>query len=170
MGKPSTPTKRIPVPNWLMALPAFVAIFFFSCQDKTPEPTKPPKSEHTVTLDEARNQIRQHRSFRASNANVPAIDTALFYRSESFSKTDLQAILAEDSCDGIRIYPALNKDGRIVLLIVGRNGRKDLLPTPPRDSSYNRPIYYILRSEVPCPEVCPEGASLEEDGSNTGKP
>jgi hypothetical protein len=169
MGKPSTFIKEASACKQLVALLALGIIFFFSaCEDKTPPP--PPNKGRTVSLDAARGQIRQHRLFRTSNSNVPAIDTALFYRSESFSKADLQAILAEDSCDGVRIYPALDKNGRIVLLIVGRNGRKDLLPTPARDSSGNRPIYYILRSEVPCPEVCPEGASLEEDGSNTGKP
>lgn len=123
---------------------------------------KKPAEKNIVPLSTARTRIGAYRNL------IPGRDTAsndlrtrsFYYRSEAFTKSDLEAILSESGCDGIRIYHAVNEQGRSVMYILGKNSAgNDLLPDStarnPAAAQVDNKGNYIISSEVPCPEMCP---------------
>jgi hypothetical protein len=139
---------------YLMVVFAISAVVFLqSCQ------TKAPDSSRTVTLSNAKNQVTNFKTFKARNQD-PNLQNLTYYNSESFTKADLEAILSEKGCDGIRVYHAINDSGRSVMLIVGRQGNtNDLLPDTSAANALKADLSngsnYIISSEVPCPQMCP---------------
>lgn len=130
----------------------------------------------TISLDSARAQVNLFNERITSSTDSlrsAARLKSFLYKAEFFTKRDLQAILAQKGCTGIRVYHAIDGKGKAVTFIVGVSGSSDQLPkgtalaTQPStrrqnvaDSTaadnHNATKAAILRSEVPCPEMCPE--------------
>ena len=109
---------------------AVIALMYFFYRDFWP---KTPDTARRVSVDSARAQVRRYMSLLdttrrdTAQLNAGKIRT-FFYSAEFFSKKNLQAILSESGCDGIRIYHAINRNGRGTLLILGVRGNNDMLP------------------------------------------
>jgi hypothetical protein len=91
-------------------------------------PLPEPRS-HRISLDEAAEQTRRFRESR--------VDAAMFLRD------DVQALLAQPECRGVRIYFGRNKEGRDSLVLVGVNEKGDDLPDG-----------VVLNEAFWCPPIC----------------
>jgi len=81
-------------------------------------------------------------------------------RAHYFGSDIIQKLINEDKSVGIRIYYAIDDQGKKQLLVVGvdENGN-DLLPR--EDGTTNGPDeYFIADQSVPCPIFCSGGGGL----------
>jgi hypothetical protein len=63
-------------------------------------------------------------------------------------KTNLLTLLNQEGCTGLRIYNALNDDGKITFVLVGVNSNNEDMTN------------YILDRLQACPPVCPPDSPL----------
>lgn len=63
-------------------------------------------------------------------------------------KTNLLTLLNQEGCTGLRIYNALNDDGKITFVLVGVNSNNEDMTN------------YILDKIVACPNICPNDSPL----------
>ena len=132
----------------------------------------PPNSARQVPLAIAKKQTELYRTLLSNISRDSPCGKALYYRAEVFSRADIETLLSQKGCDGIRIYHAIDEKGRSVMLMVGKTNIDDILPTlkdglesnkdsisgpqPGPSPNGQDEMSYIFRSEVPCPDVCPK--------------
>lgn len=63
-------------------------------------------------------------------------------------KTNLLTLLNQEGCTGLRIYNALNDDGKITFVLVGANSNNEDM------------LDYILDKAAPCPNICSNDSPL----------
>lgn len=71
--------------------------------------------------------------------------------SHFFGKNIIQQILDQDGCMGIRIYYALDENGKKQLIIVGADAKENDIYTG-----------IIAERSYICPPFCPQGSPLNE--------
>lgn len=95
-----------------------------------------PEGDHHISFVEARRLIARRQRAAQVNANA-------------FKKDALLRLLNQTGCVGVRIYHAMQEDGRPCLVLVGLNeSGEELLDGE------------LVEFGYPCPPFCPEGPSL----------
>ncbi len=136
--------------------------------------TKVETAVSTISVDSARTWVATFNEQiiqTKDSLRFAAQSNSFLYKAEFFTKRDLEAILAQDGCTGIRVYHGINSKGKAVMCIVGTAGNENQLPIGTagnqgtndkqrkRDTTGTAPESgtkaVILKSEVPCPEMCP---------------
>jgi hypothetical protein len=88
--------------------------------------------EHTISLATASAMTKNYRDNAGSNPTL----------AHYFGKSELQDVLDQSNCVGIRIYYAINAEGQKQLVIVGVNSSEnDLYEGLLLDRSVTCPIY-----------------------------
>jgi hypothetical protein len=76
-------------------------------------------------------------------------------RAHFFGFEILKQILAEESCVGIRMYYAIDDEGKRQIVLVGVNAAgENLLPQSERDGNEGN---IVADASFPCPSFCPDG-------------
>lgn len=138
-------------------------IISISCENKSVL-----KPKHTVPLERAVATAGAFKKIAADPRNIQARSNSVYFTCERFSREDIEAILNEDDCTGIRLYHALDSSGKAIVYIVGVKGNKDLLPSKRSENGKQKPdssfetskYYYIIESDGRCPDSCPEDGGL----------
>ncbi len=94
--------------------------------------------DHSISLQEASDLARNYRS-----ANPSRI------KGEFFGRDDIESILAQEDCVGIRIYYGLDTQGTQKLVLVGVDGSENDL--------YNG---VLMQQGQPCPPICGQSSPL----------
>jgi hypothetical protein len=98
-----------------------------------------------IPLADAQQYLRNFRK----RPNQPVNDV----HGSFFGRDILQRILATPGCMGIRIYYGLDKDNRMVPIIVGADSAENnILPTSSASLTEDDPI--IGNTSTPCPPIC----------------
>lgn len=100
------------------------------------------KEGNPITLDQAKRWTKRYR-----DDNKGAVK-AHFYGCEQ-----LQKLLKEPGCMGIRIYYAIDDRGKKRLVLVGANAKQNNL-LPKNDGKDGGDDVFILDDGVDCPEDC----------------
>lgn len=95
----------------------------------------------TITLAQATSFCENFRD------NAPKGATKAYY----FSKTNVQSILDQTDCDGIRIYNAIDENGNHTLVIVGTDDDSDMTDG------------LLLDRAGTCPPNCDDDSPLNGD-------
>jgi len=82
------------------------------------------------------------------------------YHAEYFSKADIEAVLSQNGCEGIRVYHALDDDGKAILLIVGATRDSDLLPVDSGRMESTDNIILCADENLRCPPMCTDNGLL----------
>lgn len=92
-----------------------------------------------ITLNEAKSMTHafQNSSIGTNQTKAGLVD-----------KTNLITLLNQEGCTGVRIYNALNEEGKITYVLVGVN-----------DNNEDMTNYILDRLEA-CPPVCPTDSPL----------
>ena len=99
----------------------------------------PGAEKHEVPLADAKKYVQNHRK----NPKAPTIKAGAFHRAI------IDKILAQDGCDGIRIYHAQLDDGSPTFVVVG-------ITAAGADLTQNT----IAESIMPCPPFCDAASEL----------
>ena len=104
-----------------------------------------PKADHFISLEQAKQMTA---TYRAEKENILPF-------SETFERTAFDALLAEDGCEGIRIYFGMNADLMIKVIVVGVNDKNmDILPQE-QGSTMAAGDGKIVEEGQRCPDYCP---------------
>jgi hypothetical protein len=122
----------------------------------------PPPRNHRISLNNARVMTRRYRNSVAKDA----------IRAFCFPRSSYDAVLAQPGCEGIRSYLGAHEDGKINLILVGVDANmNDILHAPATKSAESTNgdgggedgDAEIMQDSFPCPVVCGDGSSLNED-------
>ncbi|HYM94354.1 MAG TPA: hypothetical protein VET23_09470 [Chitinophagaceae bacterium] len=82
--------------------------------------------------------------------------------SEAFDRAVFDAVLAEDGCEGLRIYYGMSEDLKIHAIIVGTDANgNDILPSSgAAANSIEDGDGYIIENGNRCPDICPDTSPL----------
>ena len=112
---------------------------------------------NTVTLATAVEQAKKFSDLLTNTRDI-SLDTEplqpLHYHAEYFSRADIEAILSQNECDGIRIYHALDNNEKSILLIVGATTDRDLLPVSSGNTNSINRIILSAEENLRCPPMC----------------
>lgn len=97
------------------------------------------KENHDITLDEAVSWTRAYRANSAENST----------KAHFFGKDAIQAILDQEQCVGIRVYYALDPEGKQQLIIVGADANE-------QDLHQGK----LAERSFPCPPLCDSTSPL----------
>jgi hypothetical protein len=117
-------------------------------------------STHFITLAKA---IELTQEFRSNKENVLLAEhrnTGLLPICETFSRDAIDALLAENDCQSLRIYFGMTSELKVNLVLVGVDSAgRDLLP----GSGSTEPDNNIVEDGIRCPTTCPPSSPLNED-------
>jgi hypothetical protein len=145
-----------------IALTAAMAILF-SCNNDNELPVS---KEKTSRAKQAAARITDY-TFSGSEGGAITLETAnrwtANYRGENAGDTEahffgneiIKQILAEEGAVGIRMYYALDDNGRKQILLVGTNAKgEDLLPSSSSNAKTEGDTNIIADMSYPCPGYC----------------
>ena len=79
--------------------------------------------------------------------------------SETFSRTDIELLLNQSGCMGIRIYPGMDTSDKVHAILVGVNENDEDMIVPD-NQLLSEDDGLILERGVRCPEDCPPESDL----------
>ena len=81
--------------------------------------------------------------------------------SETFSKADVETLLAKDGCEKLRIYSGMDANLQVHAILVAVDAdNKDILPAANSLLSSEEEEDYLLERGQRCPTICPEDSPL----------
>ena len=117
----------------------------------------PLAGSHHISLEEAVTMTTLYRN-QKENLLLPEYrNENLLCTSETFNLKDLQLLLNQGHCAGMRIYYGMQQDLSIhtILVAVDEDGN-DILSKEPEESSDNE----ILQNGKRCPPICPPASGI----------
>jgi hypothetical protein len=78
---------------------------------------------------------------------------------ETFSRADIEYLLAEPDCRQLRVYYGMDADLKVHAIIVGVNSKdEDILPA--QQAKTTDGDAGIIEEGTRCPDICPPGSAL----------
>lgn len=110
-------------------------------------------SSSFITVSKAAEMAASYRSQRESMLDSSYQNNITLPICETFDKSQVQTILNQNDCASFRVYPGMDENNRVVLMLVGVNSNdEDILG----DS-------YVLERGIRCPEECPPKSALNDN-------
>jgi hypothetical protein len=121
--------------------------------------TLPNQNVHFITLQTAIDMTTLYRSRRESILKTSEQGLDILPLSETFSRGCIDVLLANENCEGIRIYYSMDENEKVHAIIVGINAlNEDILPS--NTSIEENPV--IVENGQRCPPSCPPSSALNE--------
>jgi hypothetical protein len=120
-------------------------------------------TNHSIPLTQA---VEMTATFRANRNTI--LDSQ--YRNEdvlplceTFTRSSIEGLLAQQGCEGFRIYYGMDENLKIHAILVGVNGNNaDILPLQ-NSLTEQDPEGTILEDGQRCPPYCPAASPLNTD-------
>jgi hypothetical protein len=112
-----------------------------------------------ISLQDAINMTTQYRSNRENVLKTQYQNIGLLPLSEAFNRLAFDTVLAEDGCEGLRIYYGMGDDLKVHAIIVGTDANgNDILPQRMLTAAGNDAS--IIENGTRCPDICPDPSPL----------
>jgi hypothetical protein len=122
-----------------------------------PTNTIPAANSHLISLTTAADLTGRFRSNRNSILQTQFQNQDLLPLSETFNRTDIDLLLAQDGCAALRIYYGMDTDLRVHAVLVAVNeDNEDILPSSLLDNEDD----IIVEEGQRCPIFCPPPSGL----------
>ncbi len=122
--------------------------------------TLPNSNAHFISLAKA---IEMTSLFRAEKENILATvyqNQNILPLSEAFNRNAFDTLLAEEGCQGLRIYMGMDEELKIHAIIVGVNeNNEDILPAVAANLIATSGVV-IAEEGQRCPVICPSASVL----------
>ena len=108
---------------------------------------------HFISLAAAKQMAARYAEHRETILTPPMQNKDILPLSERFERADIDSVLAQEGCAGLRIYYGMDEDLQVHAILIGvdENG-EDILPedeTTEEDSD-------VLERGFRCPPYCPD--------------
>lgn len=114
--------------------------------------------DHLITLSQAIDLTTAYRANAESLLKSNYQGMATLSNSETFNREIFDDLLAQEGCQGIRIYSGMDTNSKVHVVIVAVTAsNEDILDVAPT-SSQRDPI--IIENGIRCPEECPPASDL----------
>jgi hypothetical protein len=114
---------------------------------------------HFISLNDAIAMTSLFRAEKDAIIDSTYRNEGLLLQCETFDRGAFDALLAQDGCEGIRIYFSMHTSLKVRAIFVGVDrDNKDMLP----GDSFS-PDYKIVEAGAPCPDMCPPTSPLNSD-------
>ena len=116
----------------------------------------PAADSHFISLNRAIDMISFYRQSKEAILNPSYQNQNVLCNSETFVLADVQALLNQTGCSGLRIYYGMNPDYTVhaILVAVDETGKDIVNNTNKLNSTDDDPL--ILEEGKRCPPVCPD--------------
>jgi hypothetical protein len=119
--------------------------------------TLPPASSHFIDLPKAVDMTTDYRDNRETILDTPYQGQAILPLSETFAREDIDQLLAQDGCKGLRIYYGMDTNLKVHAILVGvTEANEDILPSTTDPSKDD----IIVEESQRCPVSCPPASDL----------
>ena len=119
----------------------------------------PAANSHFISLETAIDMTTKYRNEHEIILAPEYRNQGVLPLSETFSRAALDAILAQNDCEGVRIYYGMDGDGKVHAILVGVTANnRDLL----KDNSLSKGPGgdIIVELAQRCPDLCPPDSPL----------
>jgi hypothetical protein len=115
---------------------------------------------HFITLAEAIDLTARYRAQSDSLLQPGYQGQGLLPLSESFDRSAVDALLAQEGCAGLRIYGGMNEQLEVHAVLVAYDGNgADILPSTVA-MGFTAEEDVILENSLRCPPTCPTESPL----------
>jgi hypothetical protein len=122
-----------------------------------PTNTIPSANSHLINLTSASALTTRFRSNRNSVLQTQFQSDDILPLSETFNRNDIDLLLAQDDCAGIRIYYGMDADLKLHAVLVAVNeDNEDILPSTVANNGED----IIVEEGQRCPIFCPTASPL----------
>lgn len=124
-----------------------------------PTNTIPEANSHLITLTAAEALTSDYRLNRNSILQSGYQDQDILPLSETFNRTDIDLLLAQDGCEALRIYYGMDANLKVHAVLVAVNeNNEDILPSQTLNPLSLEDI--IIEEGQRCPIICPPQSAL----------
>jgi hypothetical protein len=137
---------------------------FYHCTYEVVAPLSPSKNilimDHFIDLTTAQEMTLRYRDTREAVLAPLYQQLNVLPLSETFERSAIEAVLAQEGCSSLRVYYGMDADYGIHAILVGADASNaDLLPSTSLTSETEEPDL-ILEKGTRCPDICPESSPL----------
>ena len=112
-------------------------------------------ASHRITLAKAREMVARYSASKTEILKPSYSAESIFITSETFQRDDLDALLLQEGCAGLRIYFSMDENLSVRTILVGVTaGNQDILTSAAGDEGV------IVEEGRICPPECPVPPSL----------
>ena len=120
--------------------------------------TIPSANSHPISLLTATDLTDRYRSNQNSILATVFQNQDLLPLSETFNKSDIEALLEQDGCEAMRIYYGMDENDKVhALLVAVTEENEDILPS---QINAETGVDIILEEGQRCPVICPPSSPL----------
>ena len=120
-------------------------------------------TNHSISLSQAVEMTARFRSNRNTVLETEYQNEDILPLCETFSKSSIEGLLAQEGCEGFRIYYGMDENLKIHAILVAVNGNNaDILPLQNALTEQD-PEGTILEDGQRCPPYCPPSSPLNTD-------
>ncbi len=119
--------------------------------------TIPSNGSHSISLDKAVDMTTLYREEKETILASTYQNQNILCNSETFALADVETLVSQTGCAGLRIYYGMDANLKVHAILVGINEEGgDMLPTTDPDE----PSEMILETGQRCPTTCPPESAL----------
>lgn len=119
-----------------------------------------PASNHFISLQEAIEMTSRCREQKINVIKSEFQDRGIISNCETFDRESFDKLLAQEGCEGIRIYSGMDDTLKLKVIVVGVDeDNRDMLPS---DQTALDEENNIIEQGLPCPPTCPPPSPLNE--------
>lgn len=120
-------------------------------------------TNHSIPLTQAVGMTATFRANRNTILDSEYRNEDVLPLCETFTKSSIEGLLAQQGCEGFRIYYGMDENLKIHAILVGVNGNNaDILPLQ-NSLTEEDPEGTILEDGQRCPPYCPAASPLNTD-------
>lgn len=123
--------------------------------------TLPQSGSHKITLATAIQLTSRYRTNRETILATAYKNQDILPLSETFSRADIDDLLAQSGCQGLRIYYGMTEDDKLHAVMVAVNDQnEDIIPD--QENSLISEENIIIEEGQRCPVICPPTSPLND--------
>ncbi len=120
----------------------------------------PGPNDHFISLSKAVDMTTDYRANKESILATTYQNQDILPLSETFHRNALDTLLAQEGCEGIRVYPGMDENLKIHMLMVGvTEDNEDIIP---ETNLTENEFTSIIEEAHRCPPLCAPASPLNE--------
>jgi hypothetical protein len=120
-----------------------------------------PTNSHFISLEQGVEMTSLYRAEKEAILATPFQNQNILPNSETFKRDDIDTLLAQEGCAGLRIYYGMKESLQVHAIMVAVNSsNEDILP---ESESLVEEGGDIVEEGQRCPDFCPPPSPLNED-------